>query len=134
MSQRYESIRADRCPIDVFGPGETFDDETLSPNQYALVLGNTWASALAVYGTIEQISELLHQSQFALSNADNRRRFASITDLLDPCPVPDMWNGFDSCSHGAWPCPTTRAYWIANGDDPAIAAKRMIDAVPRPED
>jgi hypothetical protein len=48
-------------------------------------------------------------------------RLAVIAALLRPCPPPDIAGGFDLCPcgyGGTWPCPVTRAAWIAQGLDP----------------
>ena len=44
-------------------------------------------------------------------------RLAKIADLLGECPPPDMADGYDQCSHGAWPCAITQAVWLAEGRD-----------------
>lgn len=49
-------------------------------------------------------------------------------DLLPgPCPLPDLFQGFDQCAHGAWDrCPVTRAAWIAAGLDPVEEKARIV--------
>ncbi len=38
----------------------------------------------------------------------------AIAALLTPCLPPDTAAGWDRCAHAErWPCPTTRAYWLA---------------------
>ncbi len=38
----------------------------------------------------------------------------AIAELLTPCVPPDTAAGWDLCAHAErWPCPTTRAYWLA---------------------
>ena len=48
-------------------------------------------------------------------------RLDIIATLIRPCPPPDIAGGYDMCPCGdgcSWPCPTTRAAWIARGLDP----------------
>jgi hypothetical protein len=47
-------------------------------------------------------------------------RLAAIGALISPCGAPDVVNGYDlcPCGGGTWPCPTTRAAWLARGLDP----------------
>jgi hypothetical protein len=69
---------------------------------------------------------------------DLRTRQARIGDLLAPCPPPDVAAGHDLCpcaTGTSWPCPITRAAWLATGRDPAAevraaytaAAQRILD-------
>ena len=53
----------------------------------------------------------------------------AIAALLVPCPPPDVAAGFDRCPcghHGSWPCPTTRAAWLARGIDPDAEVGRVM--------
>jgi hypothetical protein len=50
------------------------------------------------------------------------RRLARIAELIKPCPPPHMAAEYDLCPCGkgsTWPCDTTRAAWLASGQDPA---------------
>jgi hypothetical protein len=59
---------------------------------------------------------------------DDRLRavLTQIAALVDPCPVPNVTEGYDQCPHGTWPCATTRAGWLARGMDPEREAARII--------
>jgi hypothetical protein len=38
----------------------------------------------------------------------------AIAELLTPCSPPETAAGWNLCAHAEpWPCPTTRAYWLA---------------------
>ncbi len=62
----------------------------------------------------------------------DRERLAEIAHLLTPCPPPDVatyGENLCECGYGGtWPCPTTRAAWIAQGLDPAAEARRSPPA------
>lgn len=54
-------------------------------------------------------------------------RLSAIAELIRPCPVPDVGNGYDLCGHGkVWPCPETKAAWIARRLDPATESARLV--------
>lgn len=56
----------------------------------------------------------------------------ALAALLAPCPPPDVAAGFDRCpcGHpGSWPCPATRAAWLARGLDPDAEAGRALAGV-----
>jgi hypothetical protein len=58
-------------------------------------------------------------------------RLAAIASLIEPCPAPDIATGHIACPcgsyDGAWPCPTTKAAWIAHGHDPLIETSQVIN-------
>lgn len=46
------------------------------------------------------------------------QRLIYIADLIHPCsPYPDVINGYEicTCGRGVWPCPVTKAAWLARG-------------------
>jgi hypothetical protein len=52
---------------------------------------------------------------------------AAVADLLTPCPAPDVEAGWDLCAHAqTWPCPTTRAAWLARGLTPATQVQAAV--------
>lgn len=54
MSKKYEFSTTD-CELELVGPGnELLEDE--EPGHYVLVIGNPWASAYAVVGTLDEIA------------------------------------------------------------------------------
>lgn len=54
MSKRYEFVKADECMIGLYCPGDEFDDEFVAEGVYVLSLGDPWASAFAIYGTLAE--------------------------------------------------------------------------------
>lgn len=51
--------------------------------------------------------------------AEAADRLARVAALLNPCPRPAIEDGWNLCAHTQpWPCPTTRAAWIATGTHP----------------
>jgi hypothetical protein len=54
-------------------------------------------------------------------DGDAAARLSAIADLIEACPVPDVFNGYDLCGHAQpWPCPVTLAAWLARGLHPAV--------------
>lgn len=50
------------------------------------------------------------------TRADAAQVLAVVAELLTPCAPPDVANGWTLCAHAeAWPCPITRAAWLARG-------------------
>lgn len=45
---------------------------------------------------------------------------------IEPCPPPDVANGWDGCAHGAWPCGRTRLAWELRGLDPDAEQNRAM--------
>ncbi len=59
-------------------------------------------------------------------------RLDLIATLIQPCPPPDIANGYDMCPCGlgcCWPCPVTRAAWLARGLDPDTEIDKVITRV-----
>ena len=58
--------------------------------------------------------------------------FVQIVNLLNECPPPDVYGGYDLCPHGQpWPCATTKARWLARGvTDPTAEARRLMGPPP----
>jgi hypothetical protein len=50
-------------------------------------------------------------------------------ERIQPCPVPDAFNGCDSCGHGSWPCRDTVLAWRLRGLDPETEQDRIMTAV-----
>lgn len=58
-------------------------------------------------------------------------QLAAIAALVEPCPPPDVWNGYDLCVCGrgqVYPCDLTVAAWLARGLDPEVEQRCEIDA------
>jgi hypothetical protein len=50
---------------------------------------------------------------------------AAIADLLTPCTPPDTADGANLCAHAQpWPCPVTRAAWLATALTTTSAGRR----------
>lgn len=62
MTQRYEASDAVSVPVDVIGPDNTeaglWDDEFPADGRHALTIGDPWASAYAVVGTLPELVAL----------------------------------------------------------------------------
>ena len=59
-------------------------------------------------------------------------RLAVTATLLAPCPPSHLAEGYDMCPcgyGGSWPCPVTRAAWIARDLDPDAEVRRIIAQV-----
>ena len=66
-----------------------------------------------------------------VSHEGAERLLAAIGELLTPCPAPDVAAGWDRCAHAEpWPCPVTRAAWLAQGlDIPAQVRPAVAEAL-----
>jgi hypothetical protein len=59
-------------------------------------------------------------------------RLDIIATLIHPCPPPDIAGGYDMCPCGlgcSWPCPKTRAAWLARGLDPDTEISKVTARV-----
>ncbi|MGV9836678.1 hypothetical protein ACWDUL_21155 [Nocardia niigatensis] len=104
------------------------------PDSYLHELLNL-SARVALYDGRWLITELLERRAAAHTETDTRntlnRRLDTIAELLTPCPAPDTTAGYDLCPCGrptTWPCPTTRAAWLARGIDPTTETRRILDA------
>jgi hypothetical protein len=60
-----------------------------------------------------------------------RARLAGFAADLEPCPPPELADGFDLCPCGTgvvWPCRRTRAAWAVRGLDRRVEIRRAFDA------
>lgn len=56
MSQRYE-VGDMTTDLEILGPGADLGGNELGSGAYALVIGDPWASAYAIEGTLEELAE-----------------------------------------------------------------------------
>ncbi|MEU7631727.1 hypothetical protein AB0C34_17315 [Nocardia sp. NPDC049220] len=65
----------------------------------------------------------------AAPTATPTQRLDAIATLIHSCSAPDIDASYDLCAHGQpWPCPTTRAAWIARGLDSDQQIRTAIEA------
>ena len=65
-------------------------------------------------------------------NTTPAARLAAIASLITPCPAPDIADGHIACPcgyYGSWPCPATKAAWIAHGRNPDTEISQVINQV-----
>jgi hypothetical protein len=55
MSERFEFIAAERCPVELVGPGTELGEDEVDGWHHALVIGDSWSSALVVEGTRREL-------------------------------------------------------------------------------
>lgn len=55
MSERYEMTTANGCPVVLEIPGEELGEDVLT--EHALILGDTYSTALAVEGALPELLE-----------------------------------------------------------------------------
>ena len=70
------------------------------------------------------------------SGADGSR-LDEIAALIGPGPPPQVLAGYDLCPcgrGGTWPCPVTRAAWLARRLDPVAEPKRILGEIVRGAD
>jgi hypothetical protein len=56
MSQRYQVDHSD-VEVEIVGPGTDLGGDQLGPARYALVIGDLWASACAIEGSLSELGE-----------------------------------------------------------------------------
>ena len=56
MSQRYE-IGDSNADVEIVGPGTDLGEHELGPGRHALVIGDPWASAYAIEGSLTELRE-----------------------------------------------------------------------------
>lgn len=71
MGERYEcgDVSTD---LEVVGPGAVLGEEELSPDRFALVIGNPWASAYAIEGRLEDLMAFAQRLTSVVSEAHSR--------------------------------------------------------------
>ena len=55
MNERFEFIAAHCCPVELVGPGTELGYDEVDGWHHALVIGNSWSSALVVEGTRREL-------------------------------------------------------------------------------
>ena len=73
MSQRYD-IGDSNTDVEIVGPGTDLGDHELGPGRHALVIGDPWASAYAIEGSLKELREFAQRVTTHIEQAQSNEK------------------------------------------------------------